>query len=312
MSPITVLDLHPGRAVRLSRRRAQNHRRQVRDRRRVDEVPRHLRASPHARPSAIGCSTLRRTAPLLLPHLHHRPRTVPDAAHPDAPWTHRAQRLGGPITMWATGGGIRCPHRAAANAIRGMRSRGHGSGSRMSPPTMSLSRLRQVHGRASAPHRYRYSTAWERLFPAGKNRGACSFPARLVLCALHPGGSRFFHDLVVVRGARLLATVQFTPRAQPFDGVQYPRNLLATRAVTVGLTRADPPAITVRSTPSGPVGDVALPAAPGDRSGGSATQTALCRSRAPMPCTHSAGSQPARTSNQAASPCRPGMRPLAG
>jgi hypothetical protein len=167
---------------------------------------------------------------------------------------------GGPITMWATGGGMRLsltvprriyPRNALARVTIRVQnvsthvvtylSPGDGLPGVSAPQVQALDRLGRV------------------VFPPVQNEApAIPGPASFWVL-LHPGGSRTFYDLVIVRGARLRATLQFTPRAQPFDGVQYPQNLLATRAVTVGLTRADPPAITVRSTPSGPVADVGLP-----------------------------------------------------
>jgi hypothetical protein len=166
----------------------------------------------------------------------------------------------GPITVWATGGGMRLsltvPRRSyPRNALAGVTIRvqnvsthvvtylspGDGLPGVSAPQVQALDRLGRV------------------VFPPVQNEApAIPGPASFWVL-LHPGGSRTFHDLVIVRGARLRATLQFTPRAQPFDGVQYPLNALATRAITVGLTRADPPSVTVRATPSGPVADVALP-----------------------------------------------------
>jgi hypothetical protein len=171
-----------------------------------------------------------------------------------------ARSAGGPITMWASGGGMRLsltmPRRSyPRNALARVTVRVQNVSTHAVTYLVSGSALSGV----STPQVQAFDRLGKVVFPSVQSEEPMLTGAGSISVLLHPHTSRVFRDLVIVRGARLRATVEFTPRAQPFDGVQYPQNLLATRAVTVGLTRADPPTIAVRSTPSGPVADVALP-----------------------------------------------------
>jgi hypothetical protein len=76
---------------------------------------------------------------------------------------------------------------------------------------------------------------------------------------LHPGETQHMRLFIIVRGARIRATIPFTPRAQPFPSVQYPLNALTTRPITVRLTSAPSPTVTEHQTSAGPVFDVTRP-----------------------------------------------------
>jgi hypothetical protein len=174
--------------------------------------------------------------------------------------THAAMGSRGPITVAATAGGLRLslvvPRRTyPRNAL-----------------TMVTVRLRNVSHHVvmydttgvalpgvSAPQVEVLNRSGRALFPPALPDMPVLNGPPAVAEPLRPGQVLFARLFIIVRGARIRATVAFVPRSELQNNVQSPAHTLATRPVTVRLTTEAPPAVVERDTPGGPVFKITRP-----------------------------------------------------